>query len=69
MQLVATPSTLRDVFQNVVKLPDVAVDDVMAALERLGLDLLEGAAPARCSCPAKKPSLQRNPTEPLPLLG
>jgi len=57
VQLVATPSTLRDVFQNVVKLPDVAVDDVMAAVDELGLDRLEGAAPARCSCPAKKPFL------------
>jgi hypothetical protein len=48
VQLVATVSTLREVFQNDVKLP-VAVDDVMAALEELGLDRLEGEALARAS--------------------
>ena len=48
MQLVATVSTLREVFQNDVMLP-VAVDDVMAALTELGLDRLEGEAPARAS--------------------
>ena len=53
MQLVATPSTLREVFQNDVKLP-VAVDDVMSALDELGLDRLEGAAPVvvLLPCPA-----------------
>jgi hypothetical protein len=48
VQLVATVSTLREVFQNDVMLP-VAVDDVMAALKELGLDRLEGEAPARAS--------------------
>ena len=71
MQLVATPSTLREVFQNDVKLP-VAVDDVMAALDELGLDRLEGAAPARGSCsalPCQNPTCVDNPTLPLPPLG
>ena len=70
MQLVATQSTLREVFQNDVKLP-VAVDDVMAALDELGLDRLGGAAPdvVFLPCPAKNPTCVENPTQPLPLLG
>ena len=58
MQLVATPSTLREVFQNDVKLPDVPIDDVMAALDELGLDRLGGAAPVVVflPCPAKSPT-------------
>ena len=70
MQLVATQSTLREVFQNDVKLPDVPIDDVMAALQELGLDRLGGAAPVVgfLPCPAKKPYQRRNPTQPLPPL-
>ena len=72
MQLVATPSTLREVFQNDVKLPDVPIDDVMAALDELGLDRLGGAAPARgCrpALPCQNSYGVENPTQPLPLLG